>query len=80
MVKKNKIIISRLKEEMNERGLMSFSEIKDWVNLNSKYGLTSNQLGNLLSKGRDFDKVDQWQIRESVTGSTWKETVWEVRP
>ena len=65
---------------MNERGLMSFSEIKDWVNLNSKYGLTSNQLGNLLSKGRDFDKVDQWQIRESVTGSPWKDTVWEVRP
>ena len=80
MSKKNVIIITKLKVEMNVRGKMSFTEIKDWVCLNSKYGLTSNQLGNLLSKGRDFDKVDQWQIRESVTGSTWKETVWEVRP
>ena len=80
MVKKNKIIITKLKVEMNVRGRMSFSEIKDWVCLNSKYGLTSNQLGNILAKGPDFDKVNEWQVREAVTGSTWKETVWQVRP
>ena len=80
MVKKNKIIITKLKVEMNVRGKMSFTEIKDWVCLNSKYGLTSNQLGNILAKGPDFDKVDEWATRHAVTGSTWRETVWEVRP
>ena len=80
MVKKNKIIITKLKVEMNVRGKMSFTEIKDWVCLNSKSGLTSNQLGNILAKGPDFDKVDEWATRHAVTGSTWRETVWEVRP
>jgi hypothetical protein len=79
MSKKNVIIITKLKVEMNVRGKMSFTEIKDWICLNSKYGLTSNQLGNILAKGSDFDKVDEWATRHAVTGSTWKETVWEVR-
>ena len=80
MRKKNVKIITKLKAEMTVRGEMSFTEIKDWIVLNSKYGLTSNQLGNILAKGSDFDKVDAWAIRDSVTGSTWRETVWEVRP
>lgn len=80
MRKKNAKIITKLKVEMNVRGKMSFTEIKDWVCLNSKYGLTSNQLGNILAKGSDFDKVDEWATRYAVTGSTWRETVWEVRP
>ena len=79
MNKKNVKIITKLKVEMAARGEMSFTEIKDWTSLNSKYGLTSNQLGNILAKGPDFDKVGMVK-RVGLAGTSWQETVWEVRP
>ena len=69
-----------MKKELSERGAMSFTELKDWIAENYKYGLTSHQLGNILAKSGQFDKVGMEPVRHHGGQYAWMETVWDVRP
>jgi hypothetical protein len=80
MVKKNARIITGMKNELSVRGSMSFTELKEWCRCNSKYGLTSHQLGNILAKSGHFDKVGMVMVESPAHLYSWLETVWEVRP
>jgi len=49
----------------------TFQAIKDWINDNTKYGISSHQLSNVLGKNNQFVQVDKRKISGKQT-SFWR--------
>ena len=59
------------KEESNEEEL-SFHKIKEWLNTNTKDGITSARLSNLLRKRKQFVWCrTERKIGSNITASYW---------
>jgi len=76
-VRKHAKKITMLEERMLEIGEMNFVEIKEWMNDRIRGGITSNWLGNVLSKSGLFDKVGS-QTVGGFSGN-YVVTVWDSR-
>ena len=76
-VRKNAKKVTELRDHMLVNGEMSFSEIKDWMNDRIRMGITSNWLGNVLSKSGLFNKVGMVRV-PGYTGTN-AITIWEAR-
>lgn len=58
------------KEQNIER--VSFSQLKDWINSNTKDGISSPRLGAYLRKNPDFIMVDKLRrVGSNATESFW---------
>ena len=76
-VRKHAKKITMLEEKMLENGEMNFIEIKNWMNDRIRGGITSNWLGNVMSKCGLFDKVGMERI--SGFSGNYIVTVWDSR-
>ena len=76
-VRKHARKITKLEDLMIENGEMNFIEIKDWMNAEIRGGITSNWLGNVLSKCGLFEKVGHQRIA-GLSGN-YVVTVWDSR-
>jgi hypothetical protein len=61
-VRKHKKKVTMLEEWMLENGEMDFLEIKDWMNARIRGGITSNWLGNVLSKSGLFERIGDSRV------------------
>ena len=77
-VRKNKKEITKLRMKMIEEGPMTFPEIKDWMNDRLRNGVTSNRLGNQLSKSGYFEKVGETRVA-SIMGGSHIVTIWNAK-
>ena len=73
----------RIKRFLAEKGEANTTEILEHVNTTTSHGTTPQQLGNVLSKDKDIEKVSTtkrggalsgrydicvWRLRDQVTG------------
>lgn len=68
---------NRIIELMKEEGQMSTREIYLILNIITHHGISMNQLGNVLSKGKEFEKVGF--INESNHGDRNRSIVWRLK-
>ena len=54
---------------------MSFREILDWCNQNTKHGMTAQGLGNVLSKNPEFIECDRVMVKGTTSGR-YSQSVW----
>ena len=63
-------IKEKIVEFLEENGPQPTNKILDHLNDVLRWGSTSQQLGNVLSKGKAFDKVEQHNDKESAEADT----------
>ena len=70
---RHKMTIERVENFLSESDeqTATFHAIKDWINDNTKYGISSHQLSNVLGKNSQFVKVEQRKILGKQT-SFWR--------
>ena len=54
--------------------------IYEWWNRNDRYGITMQQLTNILGKRPEIDRNDEDARVRSVTGSSYIVALWMVHP
>ncbi|MAP53715.1 MAG: hypothetical protein CL605_02305 [Altibacter sp.] len=54
----------------------SFLQIRDWLNSNTRYGITSGALANVLGYHESFEKIEERYFTED--GKNKKETTWRL--
>jgi hypothetical protein len=56
----------------------STSEIRDYINTNTRYGTSNHQLINVLAKNKDFVKVGRTELR-GLNGDKQRNDVWSLK-
>ena len=67
---------NRIIDLMREEGEMTTKEIYFVMNLVTHHGITMNQLGNVLAKGREFEKVGF--VNNTQSGERHRCIVWRL--
>ena len=75
---KTKRLRKHIATYLRENGAMSTTQIRDFLNKRTRHGTTMNQLGNVLSKCKEFRKLEEPATVASVTDSGYKVCVWEL--
>jgi len=67
-----------IKKCLEKKDEMNFSEIHEALRNHYKWEPTFNALNNILSKNKEFVKVDKWAIVKGTDGRKRKITVWKL--
>ena len=71
-------IKEKIVEYLEENGPQPTNKILEHLNEVLRWGSTSQQLGNVLSKGKAFDKVGTTQ-RQGICGGRYEIVVWGLK-
>ena len=67
----------KIKKFLNVRGEANTTEILEHVNSTMRHGTTPQQLGNVLSKNKDFRKVGM-AMRAGILSGSYEVVVWDL--
>jgi hypothetical protein len=72
-------IRQKLKKYLLDNGEKSTTHIFDYINSATKWGVTMQQLGNVLSKDKDIEQVGMVRKKGSLSGS-YVLCTWNLKP
>lgn len=67
----------RIIEYLESNGPQTTNRIQDYINRTTRHGTTSQQLGNVLSKNKDFRKVGM-AMRAGILSGSYEVVVWDL--
>ncbi len=72
--------VTKIKQYLSscEDNEADFHSIWLYVNENTKYGVVSYNLANILSKRKEFVKVGRQSVRNPTTGIWGRTTIWRL--
>ena len=73
-------IRERIKRYLMAHGETSTIRLGEHLNDSMKWGVTMQQLGNVLSKDKDIVQVGHTRSANTACGGRYKVMVWELRP
>lgn len=77
---KHKRVRRMIREFLSANQPASFHAIKSHIEENTKYGVTSNTLANLLGKDPDIDRCNYMEpMRSNCGGVRYQMSVWRLR-
>ena len=68
-------VIKMIEGKLSEGLIMNTVEIKDFINSNTKRGICSNALGNILAKNSQFVKHGEERVK-SICGGSYEVIRW----
>jgi len=72
---KHKRVIRMIENKLGEGILMNTAQLKEYINLNTKNGIGSNALGNILAKNKQFVKKGEERVK-GVSSNSYLVTIW----
>lgn len=70
----NIVRLRKIKELLKEDGPMFTQEIVEWINHNTKYGITPHCCGSMLGRDENFNRIDYhfrlgtlWELNQKNT-------------
>ncbi len=66
----------RVENILIEKGVMSTHQIQERFNVLVRWGISMNELGNILSKNKIFEKV---AVKETFKGGRRRYSLWQIR-
>ena len=67
----------RIIEYLAVNGPQTTNQIQDHINCTTRHGTTSQQLGNVLSKNKDFKKAGT-ALRAGILSGSYEVVVWDL--
>ena len=77
MMKHNRLI-KMIEDKLSEGLVLNTVEIKEHININTRNGIDSNALGNILAKNKQFKKMGKERIKGVGSGS-YLVTLWRLK-
>ena len=75
---KHNRIIRMIEGKLSEGTTLNTVEIKEFINNNTRNGIDSNALGNILSKNKQFESLGKERIKGVGSGS-YLVTLWRLK-